>query len=83
MRTPKKGDEVRIQFHDHMSNATKPHSYIIWGRIEAITDEAITLDHWVPADSSDDRVIGTSVENFVILRKVIQAIAVVVEWKEL
>ncbi len=83
MKAPRKGDEVRITFKDHMNNAHKPHSYVVWGRIEEITDEAIIIDHWVPVDSADDRTLGSSVENFVILRKVIESISVAVEWKDL
>lgn len=83
MRTPKKGDEVRITFRDHMGNATKSHSYKIWGEISEITDETIIVDHWTPVDLSDDRTLGSTVENFVILRKVIEEIMVAVEWKKL
>ncbi len=83
MRMPKKNDQVRIRFRDHMNNATKPHSYMVWGQVEDITDEAIIVNHWVPVDSTDDRTLGSSVENFVILRKVIEAISVAVEWKDL
>lgn len=83
MRTPKKGDEVRITFRDHMTNADELTTYCVYGRIHKITEEAITVDYWTFPDPETPRKLGDEVECATIMRKVIEGVSVVTEWKDL
>lgn len=81
MRTPKKGDEVKIKFADHAKNDDTILPALVYGRIHKVTEEAIVLDSWAHPDPELARNLSEDVESYAILRKVIESIHVVTEWK--
>jgi len=74
--------EVRILFRDHRRNADESESYLVYGRIFKVTDEAIVLDSWAQPDVDALRDLGNEVECFCILRRVIESIDVA-DWRPL
>lgn len=83
MRTPKKGDQIRIHFKDHIKNAEESPKNIVWGRVHKITEEAIILDWWAHPDPEMNRNLGDEVECVTIMRRVIDQIFVSTGWREL
>lgn len=83
MRTPKKGDEVKIVFRDHVKNGDAPAMYIAYGRVAKVTPEAITIDGWAhPDPENPDRRHGDAIETYTLLRAVIDEVYVA-DWTEL
>jgi uncharacterized protein involved in type VI secretion and phage assembly len=70
MHDPRRGDEVRIEFLDHVEDHHDPMHCVVWGRVHRVTKAAVTVacwDHRKPTWERDDR----NTKTFTILRSCI------------
>lgn len=69
------GDEVRIDFIDHVEGTDEVERYLVYGRVAKVTRESYTVDSWAMKDPSRDRDADRdNITTFTIIRGTIKGL---------
>ena len=49
----RKGQIVEVEFLDHVEGGSVPLAFVLYGRVAAITREAVVIDSWCYASSTE------------------------------
>lgn len=76
-KRPRKGDEVRIVFWDHVEDHDAPVKCIVWGYVESAKGNAYVIESWrLPDDleaNKDNRKVFTILKKVVIEATILTA----------
>ena len=70
--TPRPGDEVRVDFRDHVENGDEPALFSVWGRVVRTHDDYLVLDSWAYRDPKHER--DDNVQTYTIVRSAIEEV---------
>jgi hypothetical protein len=69
------GDEVRVQFYDHVEDGTEAINFTVWGRVSDLTKRTISIECWAYTDPNEED--KNNVKVYTIVKKAISSLVVV------